>query len=581
MDHGASSEPYSHICANYKPYLTTFLGHSVIERLLNTNRPPTDEERAIVQESLSPTEAELKAIESQISYAEAHIQALKLQIEETESKLQRLRQEKTALWEASADHRRVLSSFKNLPEDVIREILIEYVDLGEYVPSLFYGGTSVPYQLAQISSGLRFIALTTPAIWATMGVYVNRYYYDDIERTTPVYLALAAKAIEWLDRAGGHDLYIVIQDATPSYERPEDMLSDPSMILFDTILRYSTRFQTLQFYSKCLQDEPSPPIVPIAALTALEVPKLTKLVLQIESGISAFLHSPIFSVPKLRRMTLDTEWPEFAPHPALSQFPVNWASLTSLTIGGGNSDLDRVSSLGEIMEVLRQTKYLVYCDITVRPAWEHEHTLPKVNLPHLETLFVDDRTASTVRCNIFDLIDVPMLCSLKRCARYISRSLVNFFKRSPTIQVLYLKTVLESQESLAEVTELLRHCPSLYFLTLKAQDSGTRKKNPDANVFLRSFIEGGGASGITCPLLQRFRFIGSIKFSFQTLSCFLEAKQPDTAVSDPLVPWQSIELSMQGVDDLEIYQMMALVSQKQAAGLDIRVHAKISLPFSR
>ncbi|KJA18813.1 hypothetical protein HYPSUDRAFT_119669, partial [Hypholoma sublateritium FD-334 SS-4] len=92
-----------------------------------------------------------------------HIQALKAQVEQVEVKLQRLREEEAAISETFADQHRVLSLIRNLPEDVLREILIECVKYP--IPILEYGGTPMPYVLAQVSSGLRNIALATPHIW--------------------------------------------------------------------------------------------------------------------------------------------------------------------------------------------------------------------------------------------------------------------------------------------------------------------------------------------------------------------------------------------------------------------------------
>ena len=124
---------------------------------------------------MAPTNAKLKVVQGQICDTIAHIEALKLQVEQAETKLQRLREEEAAIQETFADHRRIFSPFRNLPEDVLREICITYVEM--HMPTLTYRRNikprpyhNGPYVFTQISSEMRHIALTTPRLWATMNV---------------------------------------------------------------------------------------------------------------------------------------------------------------------------------------------------------------------------------------------------------------------------------------------------------------------------------------------------------------------------------------------------------------------------
>ncbi|KJA17075.1 hypothetical protein HYPSUDRAFT_146945, partial [Hypholoma sublateritium FD-334 SS-4] len=116
---------------------------------------------------MAPATAKLRAVEAQISETTAHIQALKSQVEQAENKLQRLREEEAAILETFADHRQVFSPFRNIPEDVLREICIRACVEGD-MPGLCYPMGPLPWILAQICSGLRYIALATPIIWASM-----------------------------------------------------------------------------------------------------------------------------------------------------------------------------------------------------------------------------------------------------------------------------------------------------------------------------------------------------------------------------------------------------------------------------
>ncbi len=124
---------------------------------------------------MAPTNEKLQDVRGQISETVAHIEALKLQVQQAESKLQRLLDDEAAMLKTSEDHRRVLSAIRIVPEDVLREICIACVE--EEMPRLSYCTTPLPYVLAQISRGMRHIALATSAIWASMDVQIRQHYY--------------------------------------------------------------------------------------------------------------------------------------------------------------------------------------------------------------------------------------------------------------------------------------------------------------------------------------------------------------------------------------------------------------------
>ncbi|KJA14219.1 hypothetical protein HYPSUDRAFT_49350 [Hypholoma sublateritium FD-334 SS-4] len=534
---------------------TALSSNLVLETLPKTNRPPTDQERAIIQESMSPASEKLKAVEVQISDAIAHIQALKLQIEETENKLRRLCQEEAAILETSANHRRVLSTVRNLPEDVLREICIACVDSEVNVPALFYGDTPLPYRLAQISSGMRHIALTTPLIWASMNIYMD-YDCDPLDYTQ-VCSILASRANRWFERAGGMALTVSITDTTYSYARFQDVQADSSNILFNTLFSYSTCWKRFRFESSCRDELAFPPIIDIrrvsAALSAADLPLLESITLRCECGISMFRNSPIFSIPTLRYLTLDTQWDVWPDGAVISD------------------RREEVSSFDEIARMLRQTKRLVFCDIALAPG--SMDSLGEINLPFLEMLRVDDHTFHEAArdLSIFDLINAPILATLRIRAALLDASLANFFERSPGIRVLSISQ-WKVEEILADITELLCHCPSLSSLNLEPRELWDTVDQPsDANRFLRAFVEDAGA-GVTCPRLQSFIYKGNISFSLQTLRQFLEAKQHGTDPLSALLPWKRVFINVGRVDDSEIEKTRDLVSQKQAAGIDIHVY---------
>ncbi len=120
-----------------------------------------------------------------------------------------------------------------------------------------------------------------------------------------------------------------------------------------------------------------------------------------------------------------------------------------------------------------------------------------------------------------------------------------------------------------ETMEILRHCPSLAILSLCPHTycRGTR----DVDRFLRAFVEQGN-NDILCPRLQDFSLCGQVDFPVETLRIFLEGKQGEIAMRNVL-PWTTVRIIVYEMHSAEKRQQVSdLVSQKQLAGLDVRVY---------
>ncbi|KJA25385.1 hypothetical protein HYPSUDRAFT_214078 [Hypholoma sublateritium FD-334 SS-4] len=533
----------------------TLSSKSVIEALLRSNRPPTDQERALIQESMAPTNAKLKIVQTQISDTVAHIQALKLQVEQAEIRLQRLREEEAGIWETSEDPRRVLSVLRTLPEDVVREIFIACVE--DDMPTLSYDETPMPYVLTQISSGMRHIALTTPAIWASMNVEIRSLQFDSVELYEQAYSDLAQRASEWFERAGGLALTVFIQDADSSNARPEGSESDPSDILFDTLLSYSNRWKEVHFDSFG-SEVVSPHMLRIAALTAVDIPLLQSVSLHLDCITpNPVLHnSVLLTIPTLQKVKLIAD--------TLRLFTVNWPVLTSITLR--RHSYDYYHSMSEIARILQQIKCLVFCDIAVGPTHSEEHYAGKIDLPFLKNLCVSEQKPPSGAPSILDLITAPTLEIFHVELMFLDLSLSNFLKRSPRIWKLCLQ-YFDADKSLMDTMGFLRHCPSLTVLCLWSFGG---MDAVDANRFLRAFVEKSDAS-IICPRLQYFNVMGRIDFSVQTLRLFLESKQGNIATLN-LLPWKRVAVDIRDIrnkDTEACQQILDLVSQKKAEGLDV------------
>ena len=102
-------------------------------------------------------------------------------------------------------------------------------------------------------------------------------------------------------------------------------------------------------------------------------------------------------------------------------------------------------------------------------------------------------------------------------------------------------------------------------------------------MFLRAFVEESeGNAGVICPHLQYINFTGDIDFSLQTLQLFLERKHGKTAISN-ISTWKRVILDLRSIKVTEKHkQIMYLVSQKKAEGLDVDAFSKqTKLPRDR
>ena len=535
-------------------YYFLLLGESVVEILLKTNRPPSDEEKTNINESAANNNAKLKAVEAQISETIAHIQALKLQVEQVELRLQRLRDEEAAIWETADGHRRVLSGVRNIPEDVLREILIACVD---DIPTLSDCQISLPYALAQISSGLRRVALNTPTLWARMDV--PRYYYDDRQLRREGYLTLARRANKWLERAGGLPLTLFIRDPTENGE------SDSINIFFGTLLSYSKRWKEIKFQSKCQFLTKS--TIRITALKTIDLPLLESVSLSIECSVphSRLSKTGFLTIPTLKHLSLETN--------CIRRFTVNWVVLTSVSLGRQQDS--SCYSRNQLAGILQQARHLIFCDIVVDSVRESAgHHLKITTLSFLKTLYISESTfgpPTSGASSMLDLITAPALETLRVRDTFFQPSLSDFLKRSPKISKLSLPC-LPQDVSLMDTIGYLRHCPSLTLLSLSCSrywHAVTRRPTWDANMLLRAFVEEGDI-GVICPRLQFIIFTGEINFSLQTLQLFLNGKHGE--MSPPkILPWKRIIIDINNVHagKQTRQQMAEFVSQKKVEGLDV------------
>ena len=541
----SSGQYVSGLYGTRKPSSRSILDTSVLQTLLKTNRPATDEERTIIQESIAPATAELETVKEQISESMARIQALKSQLEQAEIGLERLHEKEAAILESTAYHRGVLSSFRDFPEDVLREICLEFVEANISLldfPHFRYGPTLAPYKLMQICRGIRRIVLETPSIWACINLQINSSHRaDEAEFTTFI-----SRARKWLQRAGRLALSIVVLDFAYELDSEEDVQFNQASMLIDFLLTYSPRWKSVYFKS---QGNPTL-ITYIAALSTVNVPQLQSVSLQFQHDDSIFSNSTLLAVPTLEHLKLETS------SIRMSDFTVNWEILTSLTLNGYCCGSGHDLSARDISLVLQKTKCLTFCNISVD--YDQGLTLgvdypPEINLPFLKILYLNDQLRSSESFSILDLINAPILQTFKLRGEISKASISKFFKRSPNIQEIFIHHFFD-EELLMLLPELLRLCPSLIVLSL-TQNKKFRNQRPlEVDRFFQILVQEDDV--VTYSRLEYFTFEGRINVSLQTLREFLEGKQRGIATRSSLRPWKGVTLDVIGIFDPHVRKQM-------------------------
>ncbi|KJA14167.1 hypothetical protein HYPSUDRAFT_173623 [Hypholoma sublateritium FD-334 SS-4] len=156
---------------------------SLSEDIFSTNRAPTDEERAQIADLLADYDNRIAILTKKIADLDA---------------------ERAVLQNAAAPLKRTMSSFRRLPDDVIRGIFIACLDPTRN-PTM--SCREAPVLLTRISSSTRSVALHTPALWAAIHIPIIRHSKGSKSKRKPARVSIMSARTrgveEWLLRRSG------------------------------------------------------------------------------------------------------------------------------------------------------------------------------------------------------------------------------------------------------------------------------------------------------------------------------------------------------------------------------------------
>ncbi|KJA16340.1 hypothetical protein HYPSUDRAFT_47449 [Hypholoma sublateritium FD-334 SS-4] len=471
--------------------------------LFSTNRVPTEKERENLEEYLTEIDLAIKVNRMRVSQNELEIKKLQ---EENE----RLRTEEIHMVESEMQHRRVLSPFRRVPDDIVREILVACMD-PTTVSTMDRATTPLMFTL--VSSNFRQVALTTPQLWDSLHVEFNQYLPHLRKTEAPPPMRRYSQLVrEWLlRRSGAMPLRIRIKVNCVfrgEYGLCDGLVNDIAAI----ILACASRWRDIEFITT--------PFSRLSKLKATDVPCLRSLTLHNKNSV--LLPSMKFlRAPNLSRLIVCRD------RTSPGHFAINWRKITHLSLDGTLWGYRLNDTFDKIVHILRQAVNLKECSLRMSSTQiGATHSTMTFSLPFLKSFKI--HLDQYQRPYIIQCIHAPILENL-----YLSNyaaPLTTFFEQSPYLQTLHV--------GLASITELmaaLRHCFSLK--TLHITHIGTEIAE-DHEAFLRAFINEDEAAQI-CPLLECFSCSQTLDVSIDTVRAFLNRRDRKTP---SLICWRAIAM---------------------------------------
>ncbi|KIJ98503.1 hypothetical protein K443DRAFT_9102 [Laccaria amethystina LaAM-08-1] len=310
-----------------------------------------------------PSASEILDIKNLLTEPLIRLSTLDAEIERLNSITCVLYDQRRALSEEIEAHRALMSPFRQLPLDVIREIFAHCLPAHNAVMSV----QEAPLLLGRVCSAWRSITLSTPRLWSSL--HIPTPIPDSLFGPASVRkMATRCEAVrEWILRSGEIPLSISLYTPDLLYSLGSSPNSQEDMESFGRVSRqilpFSRRWKTV--YLKAMEGS----FTYFQEIVEADVPMLESLSVVnipiINVGLQFFFiqawkkSSGLLSAPKLRRLSLTNFGGNFL------ELPVRWSLLTQLKLDAEGSTLssERPSDLrySQVVKVLKKCPLLVSC----------------------------------------------------------------------------------------------------------------------------------------------------------------------------------------------------------------------------
>ena len=374
------------------------------------------------------------------------LREMRLEISRLTARLNALVDEEKQLTEKLTPYRAVLSPFRALPDDILREIFLASIPTNDNPP---VDPRHTPILLSHISRHARLIALTSSRLWAAIHVSI-RHSESCIGRQIEA-------VAEWIRRSGVCDLSISVHEDLGSPSSPPHNLDELFKVLTASSPRwkkisFSGSFSSIQRVFPPVRDSSEYPRLESCSITVTSKPGRK------HDPQAVFNGSTLVTAPQLSDLSLLTS----SSSGNYSAYSVRWDRLTHLSLGSSTS----AAKLGCVGAILRLTTQLRSCTLHVK----HYEPLPPISLPHLTsmslTIAPDEWWLNTPQAR--DLFAEMFLPSL-RCITYdAANGIMPLFGLLHGAEGRIRHLSVANLSGPLQLIECLQYCPRLTSLDVRA-----------------------------------------------------------------------------------------------------------------
>ncbi|KAF8184246.1 hypothetical protein BJ912DRAFT_881144 [Pholiota molesta] len=410
----------------------------------------------------APAPIDIDAIERTLEAPSANLRALECQLIQLQEQLETKRERRDTLSRSIDEHYNLLTPFRCLPDDILREIFVACLPTEH---ESMMDCNEPPLVLGYVCTSWRSVTYGTPRLWATLHISIPRppsyrgpvkaepinYYNDIFEGNVNRHLI---RIDTWLSRSKACPLAITIHDPYSYWP-----VVAPTMAYYQLLNKFSDRIWRLDLDG--ISHQPTSDF--LASIPSTSFPHLRVLLLKFNQSrhgqfpTGKWRDSGLLNVPSLTCLRVS-----ICPF-RLDDITVNWTHLTHLIMAGASL---RRLDISDAQKIFTRCPRLRHCAIDFLSLQSPPVTYTPFSLPYLHTLAIVD--SSFYLGDLFEYAELPSLRDLsyhsKLCPA-LDRPSAMFVILSRTNASVERLTTNIQFFTLADLLKCFEMTPSLTHLT--------------------------------------------------------------------------------------------------------------------
>ncbi|KAF8176946.1 hypothetical protein BJ912DRAFT_986454 [Pholiota molesta] len=378
----------------------------------------------VLRTNYVPTLLDIDVIERTLELPNSERNALADQLQQLQEQLETKREMQEVLSRSIAEHHNLLTPFRCLPDDILREVFMACLPTTH---EALMNCNEPPLVLGYVCRRWRSVAYHTPRLWATLHIVIptsptgpfNTSVMMDLNQNHEQHVWHHQIRIStWLRRSKTCPLSISIFDSNSSQRSTAPVAKS----YYELVYNFSDRIWRLDL--NLLSHQSISVLVATAPSTSF--PHLRVLLLKFHrrlrrQAVEKWKDSGLLNVPTLQCLSI-------AQCPLhIEEMRVNWSHLTHIIATGPGAQ--KLNS-SDAQKILVHSPRLQLCSIHISSAINTYTPCIAFSLPYLHTLSLIDN--STCLGEIFQYADIPSLRDLT----YHSKLCPALDRRSPLLVIL-------------------------------------------------------------------------------------------------------------------------------------------------